>query len=79
MIKLENISRTYRLGQVQVNALLAVHVEIQEGEFIAITGPSGSGKSTLLHILGLLDRPTEGSYFFDGRDVSELSDDQRTE
>ncbi len=78
MIKLEKISRIYRLGQVQVAALQSADLEIKQGEYVAITGPSGSGKSTLLHILGLLDRPNGGSYFLEGRDVSGLSDDERT-
>lgn len=78
VIKLEKISRIYRLGQVQVVALQSADIEIRQGEFVAITGPSGSGKSTLLHILGLLDCPTTGNYFFENRDVGVLSEDERT-
>ena len=70
MLKLEEVSRVYRNGKVQARALNNVSVEIGEGEFVAVTGPSGCGKSTLLHVLGLLDRPTEGRYWFDGEDVA---------
>ncbi|MCX7895950.1 MAG: ABC transporter ATP-binding protein [Thermoanaerobaculum sp.] len=78
MIRLENVSRVYQLGQSEVHALRQVSLEIAEGSFIALMGPSGSGKSTLLHILGLLDRPTSGRYLFQGRDVGQLSDGERT-
>ncbi|MDW7967900.1 MAG: ATP-binding cassette domain-containing protein, partial [Thermoanaerobaculum sp.] len=78
MIILENVSRVYQLGQSEVHALRQVSLEIAEGSFIALMGPSGSGKSTLLHILGLLDRPTSGRYLFQGRDVGQLSDGERT-
>ena len=64
MIELINVSRIYRLGTVEVPALCSANLKIEDGEFVSITGPSGSGKSTLLHILGLLDRPTEGQYLF---------------
>ncbi|MBI4430654.1 MAG: ABC transporter permease [Candidatus Omnitrophica bacterium] len=78
MIQLKGISKVYRLGLVRVEALKSVDLEIRQGEFAAITGPSGSGKSTLLHLLGLLDRPSGGTYLFDGREISSLSDDERT-
>jgi putative ABC transport system ATP-binding protein len=73
VIRLENISKTYDLGEVQVQALRGVSLEINEGEFVAVMGPSGSGKSTIMNILGCLDRPTKGRYFLDGVDVSQMT------
>ncbi|MGC8917570.1 MAG: ABC transporter ATP-binding protein [Thermoanaerobaculum sp.] len=78
MIRLEEVSRIYRLGGSEVRALNGVSLEIPEGSFVALMGPSGSGKSTLLHILGLLDRPTAGRYVFLGKDTGRLTDTQRT-
>jgi putative ABC transport system ATP-binding protein len=75
IIKLENVSRIYDLGKVQVPALLDVDLEVADGEFLAIVGPSGSGKSTMMNILGCLDRPTSGRYLLDGQPVDELNDD----
>ncbi|WFN38005.1 ABC transporter ATP-binding protein [Methanomicrobium antiquum] len=75
MISAEDITRTYMMGLVEVRALRGVSVEIKRGDFVGIMGPSGSGKSTLLHILGLLDRPTEGSIRIFGKDVLSMSDD----
>ena len=72
-IRLENIHKTYDLGEVQVHALRGITLEIYPGEFVAVMGSSGSGKSTLMNILGCLDRPTKGRYFLDGKDVSGLS------
>src|SRR5215813_3850132 len=73
LIKLESTSKTYRSGDVEVQAVRSLSLEIHSGEFVAIMGASGSGKSTLMNILGCLDRPTRGHYFLDGTDVSALS------
>jgi putative ABC transport system ATP-binding protein len=78
MIEAENLSRTYHMGEVDVNALRGVSFGIERGEFVGIMGSSGSGKSTLLHILGLLDQPTTGRLSIDGVDVLGLSDRERT-
>jgi len=75
IIHLENVSRIYDTGKVQVPALVDVDLTIARGEFVAIIGPSGSGKSTMMHILGCLDRPTAGRYVLDGTPVDELNDD----
>lgn len=75
MIRLENISKVYNQSTInQVNALKNVNIQIERGDFVAITGPSGSGKSTLLHILAGIDEASAGKYFFEGIDVSKLSD-----
>ncbi|HTE48742.1 MAG TPA: ABC transporter ATP-binding protein [Candidatus Paceibacterota bacterium] len=76
MIEVKNITKTYKTGDVEFQALNNVSFSIADGEFVAIMGPSGSGKSTLMHILGALDSPTSGTYFLDGKDVSRLLDDE---
>ncbi len=76
MIQCKNITKIYKSGDVETQALKNTSFKIEDGEFVAIIGPSGSGKSTLMHILGCLDKPTSGQYFFEGKDVSKLSDDK---
>ncbi len=76
VIRAEKIVKNYRLGEVDVEVLKGVDLDIQEGEYVALMGPSGSGKSTLMNILGCLDVPTTGSYTIEGREVSKLSDDE---
>src|ERR1700745_1143725 len=79
VIELENIHKTYTMGDVQVHALRGVSLTIREGEVVAIMGASGSGKSTTMNIIGCLDRPTRGTYILDGQDVSEMSKDERAD
>jgi putative ABC transport system ATP-binding protein len=76
MIHLENIVKIYTIGEVQVNALNYVSLDIEEGQMVSIMGPSGSGKSTMMNLLGCLDRPNAGKYELDGIDVSRMSDDE---
>lgn len=76
VIQVRNLVKTYIVGEVEVRALRGVNLEVERGEFLAVTGPSGSGKSTFMHIAGCLDRPTSGQYFLDGEDVSRMSKDE---
>jgi putative ABC transport system ATP-binding protein len=79
MIQLENITKVYQMGEVEVHALRGVSLEIGRGEWVSVMGPSGSGKSTLMHLIGCLDVPTSGHYRLDGVDVSQMDDDQLAE
>jgi putative ABC transport system ATP-binding protein len=79
MIRTENLTKVYRMGDAEVYALHDVNLEIQDGEFIAIIGPSGSGKSTLLNMIGCLDTPTSGAVFIDGIDTGKLSENKLAE
>lgn len=73
LIKLDNIYKIYGSGDIQVNALSAINLKIESGEYCAIMGSSGSGKSTMMNILGCLDRPTVGNYYLNGKNVADLS------
>ena len=77
MIKTDCISKVFRTEEVETHALVNVSLEVKKGEFVAVMGPSGCGKSTLLNILGLLDRPTNGQYILDGKDMSALTEKER--
>jgi putative ABC transport system ATP-binding protein len=79
MIELENITKIYRMGNVEVPALRGVTLSIKQGEMVALIGASGSGKSTLMNIIGFLDKPTEGKYVLEGIDVSQLNDNKLAE
>jgi len=73
LIRMQGVTKTYDAGELAVQALRGIDLEIEKGQMVAVIGPSGSGKSTLMHILGCLDAPTEGTYRLEGKDVSELS------
>jgi len=79
LVKVQNITKIYDMGEVQVQALRGVSLAVEEGEFLIVMGPSGSGKSTFMNILGCLDRPTDGRYFLGGREVSTLTPDELAE
>jgi putative ABC transport system ATP-binding protein len=79
VIEVQNLTKTYRMGDIEVQALRGVSFTVCQGEMIAIMGPSGSGKSTLMNIIGCLDQPTGGNYILAGEDVSRLNDDQLAE
>ena len=76
VISVRELTKTYQMGEVAVQALRSVSLDVEGGEFVTVVGPSGSGKSTLMHILGCLDQPSSGQYFLEGRDVARLSDDE---
>ncbi len=75
VISVKNLVKTYVVGEVQVRALRGINLDVERGEFIAVSGTSGSGKSTFMHIVGCLDKPTSGQYLLDGQDVSRMSKD----
>jgi putative ABC transport system ATP-binding protein len=79
VIEIQDVKKTYQMGDMQVAALDGVSFQVEQGEMVAITGPSGSGKSTLMNIIGCLDTPTSGSYVLDGVDVSKMSDDAQAD
>ena len=76
LIKVQDLTKVYPMGEVEVRALRGVSINIEQGEWVAIMGPSGSGKSTLMHIIGCLDTPTDGSYLLNGVNVGKMNDDQ---
>jgi putative ABC transport system ATP-binding protein len=79
VVKIENVTRVYKIGQIETNALRGVNLSIESGEFTALVGPSGSGKTTLLQMIGCLDQPTTGRVFVDGKDVTSLNRNQRAD
>jgi len=79
MIKTEQLTKVFTTEDVETSALSKVNLHVKKGEFVAVMGPSGCGKSTLLNIIGLLDNPTEGTYGFDGKDITHLKEKDRTQ
>jgi len=79
IIKAEKLTKTYQMGDIPVEALKQVDLEIEKGEFVSIMGPSGSGKSTLMHILGFLDNPTSGEVYIDGEKTSNLGENKKAD
>lgn len=78
-VKLENVWKTYRMGEGRINALQGASLEVKKGEFFAIQGPSGSGKSTAMHVIGALDRPEKGTVYINGKDTKFMSEDKLAE
>ncbi|MCB0227029.1 MAG: ATP-binding cassette domain-containing protein, partial [Anaerolineae bacterium] len=76
VVNAENLTKTYQMGEVKVQALRGASLQVQSGELLSIMGPSGSGKSTLMNILGCLDQPTSGKYYLEGIDVAQLADNK---
>ncbi len=79
VIHIQDVTKVYQMGEIEVHALRGVALQVRSGEMIAIMGPSGSGKSTLMNVIGCLDQPTAGKYFLEGTDVGHLNDDQLAE
>jgi putative ABC transport system ATP-binding protein len=79
MIKTENLKKVFRTEEIETSALNSVNLHIEKGEFVAIMGPSGCGKSTLMNVIGLLDNPTDGYYYFDGTEVGHMKERNRTQ
>jgi putative ABC transport system ATP-binding protein len=77
-VKVENVEKVYRLGEILVPALKTVNMELEKGEFVAVMGPSGSGKTTLLNLIGALDKPTKGKIYVDGKDLTTLKEKELT-
>jgi putative ABC transport system ATP-binding protein len=79
MIKTENLIKTYQTDEVETTALNKVNINIKEGEFVSVMGPSGCGKSTLMNVLGMIDSPTQGNYYFNGEEIGHLSERKRSD